>query len=149
MSEDLHARIRAYLGDHRSMVFAAAVDGQQVASTTCYVADDDLTVYGFVFKGSDKHRAVSAGVPIALVVDEGFTIPMHGAEVYGRAEFVEGEAEVLRVQALLAGTFPKLQNVWGHPAVQLIRVRPERITLIDWTVRLGHSETLTLTPIAA
>ncbi len=149
MSEALQDRILTYLKEHRSMVFTTTADQAMVASTTCYVADDDLTIYGFVFKGSDKYQAVAAGAPIAVVIDEGFTIPMHGVEYQGHAEFIDGEADTTFAQELLAGTFPKLNNVWGHPAVVLIRIRPERITLIDWTEKLGHSETLTLESTAA
>lgn len=149
MSEALHDKILAYLKSHQSMVFAATADGEQIGSTTCYVADDDLTIYGFVFKGSDKFQAVEASAPITLAIDEGFTIPMHGIEFHGRGEFIDGDADTQRAQELLQNTFPKLANVWGHPAVVLIRIRPERITLIDWTVRLGHSDTLTLENTAA
>lgn len=144
MSDDLRDRVLAYLREHTSMVFTSSVHGAQVASTTCYVADDDLTVYGFVFRGSEKYQAIDADSPVALIVDDGFRIPMRGVELYGRAEFVEDEADARRAQELLQATFPKLANVWGHPAVALIRVRPERIVFIDWTEKLGHSETLEL-----
>lgn len=149
MSDALHDRIQTYLQAHRSMVFAATADGEQIGATTCYVADDDLVVYGFVFQGSDKFRAIEAGAPIALVIDEGFTIPMRGLEYHGRGEFIDGEADAAAARDLLQGTFPKLANVWGHPAVVLTRIRPDRITLIDWTEKLGHSETLTFESTAA
>ena len=148
MSTDLHARVQAFLAAHKSMVFASAADGQQFASSTCYVADDDLNIYGFVFKGSDKFQAIEAGTLLALVIDDGFTVPMHGLEYHGRGEFVS-DADAEHAKALLESTFPKLANVWAHPAVVLVRVRPERITLIDWTVRLGHSETLDLADATA
>ena len=42
MSDVLRTRILEYLRAHRGMVFAAAANGEQIASTTCYVVDDDL-----------------------------------------------------------------------------------------------------------
>lgn len=144
MSDALRASILDYLRAHTSMVFSSSVAGQQVVTTTCYVPDEELNVYGFVFKGSEKFQAIEAGAPVALAIDDGFRIPMQGVELYGRGELLEAEADTAKAQSLLQDTFPKLANVWGHPAIVLVRIRPERIVFIDWTQRVGHSETLEL-----
>jgi uncharacterized protein YhbP (UPF0306 family) len=130
--------VAAYLQEHRSMVLSYQCEGEVRAATICYALAEPLMVYFFVFRGSEKHRAILERPQVSAVVDDGFQIPMHGVELLGRARVVSGE-EALLGQRLLSERFPQLQSVWGDERLLIAKVEPERIRVIDWTQGFGHS----------
>ncbi|HUI26166.1 MAG TPA: pyridoxamine 5'-phosphate oxidase family protein [Candidatus Kryptonia bacterium] len=130
--------VEAYLKEHRSMVLSYACDGEVHAATSCYALADHLVVYFFVFRDSEKHRAIRARPQVSVVVDDGFTIPMHGIELLGRASVVSGD-EARTGQQLLSRRFPQLAEAWNDDRVLIAKVEPERIRVIDWTQGFGHS----------
>jgi uncharacterized protein YhbP (UPF0306 family) len=136
--QSMQDEVEAYLGLHRSMVLSYEFEGEVRAATTCYALADRLTVFFFVFRDSEKHRAIVARAQISVVVDDGFQIPMHGVELLGNASIVAGEeAEV--GQHLLTQRFPQLADVWNDNRLLIAKVAPERIRVIDWTQGFGHS----------
>ena len=135
--------VEAYLSTHRSMVMSYEFDGEVRAATTCYALAPNLVVYFFVFRDSEKHRAITARPQVSVVVDDGFQIPMHGVELLGGASIVdEDEAEI--GQRLLSSHFPQLEAAWSDNRLLIAKVVPERVRVIDWTQGLGHSRHTTL-----
>jgi uncharacterized protein YhbP (UPF0306 family) len=130
--------VEAYLSTHRSMVLSYEFDGEVHAATTCYALAPDLTVYFFVFRDSEKHRAIIARPQVSVVVDDGFQIPMHGVELLGSAAIVHGD-EAEAGQRLLSSRFPQLDGAWGDNRLLIAKVVPDRVRVIDWTQGLGHS----------
>jgi uncharacterized protein YhbP (UPF0306 family) len=130
--------VEAYLSEHRSMVLSYQFEGEVRAATTCYALADRMVVYFFVFRGSEKHRAIVSNPRVSVVVDDGFQIPMHGVELLGSATVVEGD-EIGLGQHLLTQRFPQLADAWGDDRLLIAKVEAERIRVIDWTQGLGHS----------
>ncbi len=136
----LQSTLETYLADHKSMVISGPLpDGTPYAATTCYTKGDGMTLHFFVFKGSEKHQLVTGGKPFTLVIDDGFQIPFQGLELRGTAQVLEGDA-AKPAQESLATTFPKLNNVWGHPAVLVCAFTPQRALWHDWNIKVGHTE---------
>lgn len=130
--------VAQYLQDHRSLVLSYEFDGEVRAATTCYALGDDFTVYFFMFRDSEKHLAIQSRPQVSAVIDDGFTIPMHGVELLGDAAVVKGHAAALG-RRLLTERFPPLADAWGDDRVLIAALRPDRIRVIDWTQGLGHS----------
>ena len=130
--------VESYLAEHRSMVLSYQCDGEVHAATCCYALAENLVVYFFVFRDSEKHRAIRARPQVAAVVDDGFTIPMHGVELLGRASVVSDD-EARAGQRLLSRRFPQLADAWNDERVLIAKLEPERIRVIDWTQGFGHS----------
>ncbi|MBI4515562.1 MAG: pyridoxamine 5'-phosphate oxidase family protein [Deltaproteobacteria bacterium] len=130
--------VEAYLATHRSMVLSYEFQGEVRAATTCYALAEPLSVYFFVFRDSEKHRAIAARPQVSVVVDDGFQIPMHGVELLGDASIVAGDETVLG-QHLLTQKFPQLADVWADQRLLIAKLEPQRIRIIDWTQGLGHS----------
>jgi uncharacterized protein YhbP (UPF0306 family) len=129
--------VEAYLAQHRSMVLSYLCDGEVRAATTCYALADHLVVYFFLFRDSEKHRAIGAQPQVSVVVDDGFTVPMHGVELLGRAAVVSGD-EAQIGQQLLTQHFPQLADAWHDERLLIAKVEPERVRVIDWTQGFGH-----------
>ena len=133
--------IHDWIKTHQSMVIAGDLpQAGAYAAPTCYVPAPDGGIYFFVFKDSEKHHLVTGDKPFCLVIDEGFQIPFQGLELRGLARVLAGE-EAQAAQTALAGTFPKLGNVWGHPAVLVCHFAPQQALWHDWNVKVGHTET--------
>ena len=137
--------VEAYLSTHRSMVLSYLYDGEVRAATTCYALADNLVVYFFVFRDSEKHRAIVVRPQVSVVVDDGFQIPMHGVELIGNASVVKGDRVRLGRQ-LLSQRFPQLDDAWGDERLLIARMEPERVLVIDWTRGIGQSRDASLTP---
>jgi general stress protein 26 len=128
----------AYVRQRSSMVIATRVDGEVRAATGCFAVGEGLEIYFFVFRDSVRHRGISENPQVALVVDDGFTIPMRGVEIIGRAAVVT-DVERQRGQALLSERFPELKEAWDDPRILIVRVTPDRVRFTDWTQGIGQS----------
>jgi len=126
------------------MVLSYLCDGEVRAATTCYALADHLVAYFFVFRDSEKHRAIRIQPQVSAVVDDGFMIPMHGVELLGRAMIASGE-DVRVGQQLLGRRFPQLAEALNDERVLIAKLEPERIRVIDWTQGFGHSRHGTVT----
>ncbi len=136
--------VAAYLSTHSSMVLSYEFAGEVRAATTCYALAEPLTVYFFVFRGSEKHRAILARPQVSMVVDDGFQIPMHGVELLGNVS-IAGDEEVPLGQQLLTRRFPQLASAWGDNRLLIAKLEPDRIRVIDWTQGLGQSRDASVT----
>jgi uncharacterized protein YhbP (UPF0306 family) len=136
--------VEAYLRQRRSMVLATHLDGEVRASSLSFAVGEEMTVYSFVFQNSVKHRGISQNPQVALVVDDGFCVPMRGVEIIGMATIVEG-VERRRAQDLLTKRFPELEGVWDDPRILTVRVTPDRVRFTDWTHGVGHTREASIT----
>jgi uncharacterized protein YhbP (UPF0306 family) len=128
----------AYLRQRSSMVIATRVEGEVRAATGCFTLGERLELYFFVFRDSIRHRGILENPQVALVIDDGFTIPMRGVEIIGTAAVVTG-AERQRGQTLLRERFPDLEGAWEDPRILIVRVTPDRVRFTDWTHGIGQS----------
>ena len=128
----------AYLRQRSSMVMATRVDGEVRAATGCFALGERLEIYFFVFRDSVRHRGIVENPQVALVIDDGFTVPMRGIEIIGNAVVVSG-AERQRGQALLSKRFPELKSAWDDPRILIVRVTPDRVRFTDWTHGIGQA----------
>ena len=135
--------VEAYLRERRSLVLATRVDNEVRASSTCFAVGDHVVLYFFVFRDSVKHRGIMQDSQVAVVVDDGFIVPMRGVEIIGTAEVVSG-ADRRRGQELLTKRFPDLRSVWDDPRILIVRVTPDRVRFTDWTRGAGHSRETTV-----
>ncbi len=130
--------VEVYLRQRQSMVIATRVGGEVRAATVCYAIGRDLKIYFFAFRDSIKHRGIVQSPQVALVVDDGFTIPMRGIEIIGSAAVVTG-SERQHAQTLLSERFRQLEEAWDDPRILVIGVTPDRIRFTDWTKGIGQS----------
>ncbi len=137
--------VEAYLRERRSMVLATYLDGEVRASSLCFAVGDEMMIYSFVFQNSVKHRGISQNPQVAVVVDDGFCVPMRGVEIIGTATIVEG-AERRHAQELLTKRFPELAGVWEDPRILTVRVTADRVRFTDWTHGVGHAREASITP---
>lgn len=142
----MHDEVEAYLTQHSSMVLSYEFDGEVRAATTCYALAEHLTVYFFVFRDSEKHRAIIARSQVSAVIDDGFQIPMHGVELLGNAAIVSDEDERIG-QRLLTARFPQLADAWSDERLLIATIEPQRVRVIDWTQGFGHSRHGVLTKL--
>jgi general stress protein 26 len=128
----------AYVRQRSSMVIATRLAGEVRAATVCFALGERLQIYFFVFRDSVKHRGILENPQVALVIDDGFTVPMRGIEIIGTATVVTG-AERQRGQTLLRERFPELEEAWEDPRILIVRVTPDRVRFTDWTHGIGQS----------
>jgi uncharacterized protein YhbP (UPF0306 family) len=138
----------SYLRQRSSMVMATRVNGEVRAATGCFALGERLELYFFVFRDSVRHRGILENPQVALVIDDGFTVPMRGIEIIGSAALVTG-AERQRGQMLLRKRFPELEDAWEDPRILIVRVTPDRIRLTDWTHGIGQSHETDVTQHAS
>src|SRR5262249_16372028 len=108
--------VEKYLSKRHSMVLATHLDREVRASTACFAVGEEMKIYFLVFRGTVKHRGIMQNAQVSLVIDDGFNIPMRGAEIIGNAEVVAGE-ERQQGEALLTERFPDLRSVWDDPRI--------------------------------
>ena len=140
--------VEQYLRQRHSMVLATQLDGEVRASTACFALGDSMMLYSFVFRDSVKHRGIVQSRQVAVVIDDGFLVPMRGVEMLGRAEIVTG-AEQRRGRELLTQRFHDLSSAWDDPRILIVRFIPDRVRFTDWTHGVGHSREASVPPRAA
>lgn len=145
MTEDLKQKICEYLATHYYLNLATvSPEGTPMAHTMAYVSED-ATVYLATNRNSRKIRNILHNPAVAFTVDEDDPdwFDMQGLQVEGRASIVEDEGEMREVGEIMTGKFPVLADLPPDPDTVLIKIVPEVVYYLDYSVELGYREMVT------
>lgn len=149
MQTQLRAEILGILDDHRIMTVATLrPDGWPQATTVGY-ANDGLEL--FFLCGADSQKAANLSrddrVSITIDHDAKAVMEIKGLSLAGRAIRIRDEAEEARLFELLTGKYPEYGGM-AKPepgAVAWFRVRPEVISVLDYSRGFGHTDLVEVT----
>jgi general stress protein 26 len=119
-------------------------DGYPQATTVTY-AHDGLTLYVGIGKDSQKARNIQRDNRVSLAI----SLPYHewneirGLSMCARADLLDRPDEIEQAREFLMQRFPQVSE-WGGPdmakEVLFLRIRPEMISVLDYTKGFGHTE---------
>ncbi len=146
MDEPLRRKILAILDRHRIMTIATLrPDGWPQATTVGY-ANDGMTIYFLCGLDSQKARNIARDNRVSITIDHDTNEVMEitGLSMAARCEPVLGHAEGEKVMRLLMAKYspqnlptPELPK---PEEVRLFRVKPEVISVLDYTLGFGHTD---------
>ena len=96
-----------------------------------------------------KGVAIRLNDKVSLTVTPPYTDWMHirGLSMAGRAGIVDDADEMERVASLMTHRYPQLKQLMCEPSPQpwsgnvtLLRIRPEVISVLDYTRGFGHTD---------
>jgi hypothetical protein len=126
-------------------------DGSPHASTVNFAADG-LTIYAAISLDGSKAHDLSGEARVALTVNAPYDrwSEIQGMSIEGRAAFVTDPQELSFAGALLMYKLPEYERIITQPEILpwpgllFIRIKPERLVLLDYTRGFGHSESFDL-----
>ena len=149
MEDGIRRQILALLDQHRIMTVATVrPDGWPQATTVGYV-NEGLTLYFLCGLDSQKARNLAQDDRISLTIDHDTAdlMAITGLSMAARAHRVEDRAEaekVLRMLPLKYPDSPPLPFAMPSPdQVQLFRVTPTVISVLDYSKGFGHTDLVT------
>ncbi len=153
MSQDLSERIAAFLDLYHVMSLATSGPDGAHAANVFYVRDA-FSLY-WVSEADSRHsRDLESDPRVAATVAPDYTdfALIRGVQLHGRAHRVSDTLTRARVLLLMARRYPFLGRLADAPAalraayerIQVYRLAPADIVLIDNTKGFGHKETLAL-----
>jgi general stress protein 26 len=133
----------------RDLTLATVRDDGYPQATTVSFAHDGLTFYVGIGKHSQKAHNIRGNNKVSLAV----TLPYHnwneiqGLSMSGIAELLEDPAECEKAKECLGRRFPQLAQWAGTDMaaeIAFLRIRPQVISVLDYTKGFGHTELLTV-----
>ena len=146
MDETVREKILSILGQHRLMRIATLrPDGWPQVTTVGYV-NEGLTLYFLCGLDSQKAGNIARDNRVSLAIDhDGDTLDeITGLSMAAYAESVVDAGEARRIMTLLISRYPDEDKAAIEmPApdqVQLIRLMPTVISVLDYSQGFGHTE---------
>lgn len=145
MTPEQKTEILAILDDaHDITVATVREDGYPQATIVSFV-HDGLSIYFGCDPNSQKARNIERSDKISLTVSLPYTdwAEIRGLSLGGRAHIVTDEAEIQRVSGLMIARFPQINEYAAgaeRQQVDIVRVDPEVISLLDYRKGFGHTE---------
>lgn len=146
MDKVLEHKIQALLDQHRTMTIATLrPDGWPQATTVGY-ANDGLTLYFLCGPESQKAANLARDNRVSLTIDDDTAQVMEitGLSMAARAERVLDTVEAEKALRLLMQRYPEQKSLpvqMPQPSdVAVFRVRPEVISVLDYTQGFGHTD---------
>jgi nitroimidazol reductase NimA-like FMN-containing flavoprotein (pyridoxamine 5'-phosphate oxidase superfamily) len=144
MDEALRNKILELLDQHRLMTIATnRPDGWPQATTVGYV-NDGLTLYFLCAPHSQKSQNLARDDRVSLTIDHDTSDPMAitGLSMAAHAQPIDDTAEVAKALSMMPAKFPEYT---GFPMptpeeIQIFRVTPIVISVLDYTKGFGHSD---------
>lgn len=153
MSEDLTARVIAFLDEHNVMSLATSgSDGVHAANL--FYTRSHLTLFWVSDPGTRHSRDIEAHARVAATIAAGADDfrTIRGLQIHGSARRISDAARRIELLALMAVRYPFLRRLENAPEAlriafgkaQIYELSPTDIVLIDNTKGFGHKETLRL-----
>ncbi|MCQ1534910.1 pyridoxamine 5'-phosphate oxidase family protein [Methanosarcina sp. KYL-1] len=145
MTEELKAKICEYLATHYYLNLATvSPEGRPMAHTMAYVSEK-ATVYFATNKDTRKVQNIMHNPAVAYTVDEDDPnwFDMQALQVEGKASIVTDEGELREVGEIMAAKFPVTADMPPDPDTILIKVEPEVVYYLDYSVEFWHREMVT------
>lgn len=145
MTEELKAKICEYLANHYYLNLATvSPQGRPMAHTMAYVSENEI-VYLATNKNTRKVQNIMQNSQVAFTVDEDDPdwFDMQALQVEGRASIVTNEKELREVGEILAAKFPVIADLPPDPDTILIKIEPEIVYYLDYSIELGYRTSIT------
>jgi len=144
-----HQCVMHILDNARDLTLATIRPDGYPQATTVSFAHDDMTLYVGIGRHSQKAANVRASGKVSLTVNlpyEGWR-NIKGLSMSALAEVLEDPAAVDAARACLERRFQEV-SAWGGPdmaaEVAFLRIRPQVVSVIDYSKGFGHSELVTV-----
>ena len=146
MAEELKDKIREYLSNHYYLNLAiVSPQGRPMAHTMAYVSEG-IVVYIATNKNTRKVQNIMQNPYVAYTVDEDdpdwFNI--EALQIEGKASIITDENELREVGEILVAKFPVAADMPPDPESIMIKIEPEVIYYLDYSVKLGYREQVNL-----
>ena len=144
MKPELRDLTLRLLNHHRIMTLATnRPDGWPQATVVGY-ANDDLTIYCFVARPSQKYANIIRDPRVSAAIASDFSRPedIKGLSLAGNAAPVTQEAEFDRACDIFMKRYPEYAS-WPRPnpaIASMIRIRPTVVSVLDYSKGFGHSD---------
>jgi nitroimidazol reductase NimA-like FMN-containing flavoprotein (pyridoxamine 5'-phosphate oxidase superfamily) len=148
MDESIRQKILALLDEHRTMTIATLrADGWPQATTVGYVSEG-LTLWFLCGLESQKARNLSRDNRVSITIDHDTPdmMAITGLSMAARADRVADRAEAEKVLRMLPLKYPDAppgtasMKMPGPDEVALFRVKPEIISVLDYTQGFAHTD---------
>jgi nitroimidazol reductase NimA-like FMN-containing flavoprotein (pyridoxamine 5'-phosphate oxidase superfamily) len=125
-------------------------DGYPQATTVSF-AHEDMLIYAGIGRNSQKARNIRGCNKVSLTINLPYRDwrEIRGLSMSGIAELLDDPLEAARAAACLEQRFPAVAE-WGGPdmghEVAFVRIRPQMVSVIDYSKGFGHTELLSVAP---
>ena len=142
MAEEVKDKIYKYLANHYYLNLATvSPQGSPVVHTMAYVSKDAV-VYLATNKNTRKVQNIMLNSRVAYTVDEDDPdwFAMKALQVEGRASISTDEKELREMGEIMAAKFPITADMPPDPDTVMIKIEPEVIYYLDYSLAFGHRE---------
>ncbi|MGA9187466.1 MAG: pyridoxamine 5'-phosphate oxidase family protein [Methanosarcina sp.] len=146
MAEELKDKIYEYLSSHYYLNLATvSPQGRPMAHTMAYVSENAV-IYLATNKNTRKVQNIMHNPYVAYTVDEDNPdwFDMQALQVEGKASIITGENELREVGEIMAAKFPIAADMPPDPDIIMIKIEPEVIYYLDYSVKFGQREQVNL-----
>lgn len=146
MAEELKDKINQYLANHYYLNLATvSLQGSPMAHTMAYASKDSV-VYLATKKNTRKVQNIMHDSRVAYTVDEDDPdwFDMQALQVEGRASIITDERELREIGEIMAAKFPIAADMPPDPDTIMVKIEPEVIYYLDYSVEFGHRDKLDL-----
>lgn len=140
MTQELKDKINEYLENHLYLnLGTVSPQGKPMVATLAY-ASKDSTVYLSTYESSRKVQNIKHNPYVAYTVDEDDCdiFIQNGLQVEGKASIVTDEKELNEIMGIMFDKFPIIEEIPPFPDPVVIKIEPEEIYLIDYSVEFGY-----------
>ena len=144
--EDLTNKVNKYLADHYYLNLATvSPQGNPMAHTLAYVSEEAI-VYVATRKNTRKVQNIMHNPRVAYTVDEDDPdwFDMKALQVEGRASIINDEKELREIGEIMVAKFPIVADMPPDPEIVLIKIEPEVIYYLDYSVEFGYRKEINL-----
>lgn len=147
MQKALRAKIVEILAHTNDMTIATIrPDGWPQATTVSFVSDG-LAIFFVTGAQAQKAKNIAKNGKVSLTVDRPYKNwdEITGLSLGGTAERVTDEAEIAKIEKLMAKKFPQTADFsMPEDALAFFKVTPKVISVLDYSKGFGHTDTVTV-----
>lgn len=148
MTPEMRSKILELLAAHNNMTMATVrPDGYPQATTVGY-ANDGFTIYFGCGTQSQKAHNLALNNKVSIAIDRDYENwnEIKGLSLGGTATPVTDPQEIEKVGALMFAKFPQARDFGPdvQHAMELYRVEPSVISVLDYTQGFGHTDLVTV-----
>jgi general stress protein 26 len=146
MTKELKDKIHEYLSNHYYLNLATvSLKGKPMAHTLAYVSKGSV-VYMATNKNTRKVQNIMQNPYVAYTVDEDDPdwFNMQALQIEGKASIITDEKEMREIGEILVAKFPVAADMPPDPESIMIKIEPEVIYYLDYSVEFGYRKQVNL-----
>jgi general stress protein 26 len=139
---ELKDKINQYLANHFYLNLATvSPQGSPMAHTMAYVTKDSV-VYLATNKNTRKVQNIMKNPKVAYTVDDDDPdwFDMQALQVEGKASIITDEKVLREIGEIMVAKFPVVADMPADPDSIMIKIEPEVIYYLDYSIEFGHRE---------